>query len=106
MAQRGAVGDVAGRQRRTNPSRIDASAGVHIESGSIGFCTSRDNVLRGDFAGKTRLRFFESGHYLEVSMNVTLLISFRVVMLDLTFANADSRRNRIPSSRAALRTSE
>ena len=44
--------------------------------------------------------------YRVVSMKVTLLISFRVVMPALTLARADSRRKCIPSSRAALRISE
>jgi len=39
-------------------------------------------------------------------MNVTLLISFRVVMPAFTLASADSRRKRMPSSRAARRISD
>ena len=39
-------------------------------------------------------------------MNVTLLISFNVVRPNRTRCNADSRRNDIPSARAAFRTSE
>ena len=41
-----------------------------------------------------------------LSMNVTLLISFSVVMPSLTLSSADSRRKRMPSSRAARRISE
>jgi hypothetical protein len=44
--------------------------------------------------------------YRILSMNVTLLISFSVVRPILTLSRADSRRNRIPSSRAARRISE
>src|ERR1700733_2428489 len=48
------------------------------------------------------------GHftYRIASMKVTLLISFKVVRPSRTLSSADSRRNRIPSSRAARRISE
>src|ERR1043165_342752 len=45
-------------------------------------------------------------YYRIVSMNVTLLISFSVVMPERTLSSADSRRNRMPSSRAARRISD
>src|ERR1039458_1808124 len=41
-----------------------------------------------------------------VSIKVTLLISFRVVTPPRTLSSADSRRKRMPSSRAALRISD
>jgi len=41
-----------------------------------------------------------------LSMKVTLLISFNVVSPILTLSRADSRRNRMPSSRAARRISD
>jgi len=41
-----------------------------------------------------------------VSIKVTLLISFKVVNPPRTLSSADSRRNRMPSSRAAFRISE
>jgi len=44
--------------------------------------------------------------YRIASMNVTLLISFSVVMPSRTLSSADSRRNRMPSSRAARRISD
>jgi len=44
--------------------------------------------------------------YRELSINVTLLISFKVVKPIRTRSRADSRRNRMPSSRAARRISE
>jgi hypothetical protein len=44
--------------------------------------------------------------YLIASMNVTLLISFRVVIPSRTLSSADSRRKRMPSSRAARRISD
>ena len=44
--------------------------------------------------------------YRMASMNVTLLISFSVVMPSRTLSSADSRRKRMPSSRAARRISD
>jgi len=43
------------------------------------------------------------GDYLIVSIKVTLLISRNVVVPLITLSSADSRRNFIPSSRAARR---
>jgi hypothetical protein len=48
----------------------------------------------------------QNSRYRMASMNVTLLISFSVVMPSRTLSSADSRRKRIPSSRAARRISD
>jgi len=68
-------------------------------------CSGRQLNSRSIHAGHLTERS-SSRTYREVSMNVTLLISFSVVNPVLTLSRADSRRKRMPSSRAARRISE
>ncbi len=88
----------------SSPSR---AVPCHVESEAVLLTGSEDipcvhagNSYLGRFPDRT------PGHYRMVSINVTLLISFSVVNPPRTLSSADSRRKRMPSSRAARRISD
>jgi len=75
--------------------QLDDISYLHGENSYLGGCSY---CTAGHASGNQPQRM--------VSIKVTLLISFRVVNPPRTLSRADSRRKRMPSSRAAFRISE
>src|SRR5262249_9777758 len=105
-----AVLDVLPAKAGRNRARGKAPRGEKLQAQGLAGGARGDDAGRHDLARQARpgpglLAVFHGG-YRVVSMNVTLLISFSVVIPALIFCSADSRRKRIPSSWAALRISD
>src|SRR5262249_50932981 len=108
-AQRFSVENIGRVQAWSNHAFVQASSGKDLQPCRFFRGPGCDDSLRSDFARQSRACGFlnQTRHsYLVVSMNVTLLISFIVVTPALTRPRAESRRNFIPSSCAALRISD
>ena len=99
-----AIVDIRGRQRRhERPVRQRLGRiGRDDRPSAAEFQTGGRHAVRGHFdRHRWRSRLAQWGQDIH-STNVTLLISRSVVVPCITRSTADSRRNRIPSSRAAF----
>ena len=99
--------DVTGRQRRHDGSRRQRRdrMGLHHRTATVLAQPDGRHPMRGDLDRRVQAGHVEKttlGH----STNVTLLISLSVVSPVSTRSTAHSRRNRMPSSRAAFLISD
>src|SRR5882724_6359718 len=103
------VKNVREAQSGSNRTFLPLPGGEDLQPRRLVRSARCDHPFRGDLTSQPwpyRLLVQTCHFYLVVSMKVTLLISFIVVTPALTRASAESRRNFIPSSCAALRISD